>query len=112
MVQTLGKLSEPWWSAWKHRAAYFEDDGMPRKVWDNGIALALGYPLDEMIKDIGTEDGQDDPNRGIVGILEVYGAGIPEVEAEQFQQLLEQVLRWRPEERLPIKMILRHSWFN
>jgi serine/threonine-protein kinase SRPK3 len=37
MVQAFGKLPEPWWSKWKNRGLYFDEDGEPRKTWDDGI---------------------------------------------------------------------------
>ncbi|PGH19332.1 hypothetical protein AJ80_03972 [Polytolypa hystricis UAMH7299] len=46
IVQTFGKLPEPWWSAWGSRSIYFGDDGKPNETWPDGIALAVEYPLE------------------------------------------------------------------
>ena len=56
IVQMKGKLPEPWWHWWDKRKLCFDDHGKPLKDWPNGKVLAVQYPLEEMIGDIGSED--------------------------------------------------------
>lgn len=61
IVQTLGKLPEPWWSAWEARSRVFDEEGRPHPHHkrEDGIALAVEYLLLAQIRDIGAE-GFDD----------------------------------------------------
>ncbi|KAK9481653.1 hypothetical protein V1527DRAFT_455805 [Lipomyces starkeyi] len=58
MVHTLGKLPEPWWSAWNRRHDYFDEYGSPKIHWPNDIPLSRQYPLIQNIRDIGAGDIQ------------------------------------------------------
>jgi serine/threonine protein kinase len=54
MVQMLGELPEPWWSKWDvERQKYFDEDGQPRKDWEDGIPLAVKFPVEQAINEIG-----------------------------------------------------------
>jgi len=111
MVQALGKLPEPWWTAWENRGLFFDDDGEPRKTWDDGIVRACKFELDEMIADIGAEDEEDEgPERNCAVMLEPTGVKVPEEEASQMKDLLGKILKWKPEERISIKEIIDHRW--
>ena len=61
IVQTLGKLPEPWWSAWEGCSRYFDEEGRPHPHHkrEDGIALAVEYLLLAQIRDIGAEDFDD-----------------------------------------------------
>ncbi|KAF7866860.1 hypothetical protein EAF04_005701 [Stromatinia cepivora] len=111
MVQAFGKLPEPWWTAWENRSLFFDDDGEPKKTWDDGIVRASKFELDEMIAEIGAEDEEeDDLERNCAVMLEPNGAKVPEDEASQMKDLLERILKWKPEERISIKEIMDHRW--
>ncbi|APA12528.1 hypothetical protein sscle_09g072980 [Sclerotinia sclerotiorum 1980 UF-70] len=111
MVQTLGKLPEPWWTMWENRSMFFDEDGEPKKIWRDGIIRANKFDLDEMIADVGAEDEEDDdPQRNCAMMLEPNGVKVPEGEALQMIDLLERILKWKPEERISIKEIMDHRW--
>ncbi|KAK9258051.1 kinase-like domain-containing protein [Lipomyces tetrasporus] len=144
IVQTLGKLPEPWWSSWKLRDAFFDEHGKPRKSWPNDIPMAVEYPLIAHIRDIGSEDNEviadeaahirdigSEGNGAIADeaalgdlknivrsepdgnpIFEPLGMRLTEAEVEAFDDLLHKVLRYHPEQRLPVKEILKHAWFT
>ncbi|KAM3074872.1 hypothetical protein ACMFMG_008286 [Clarireedia jacksonii] len=114
MVQAFGKLPEPWWTAWENRVLFFDDDGEPKKTWEDGIARASKFELDEMIAEIGAEDDDDDedPERNCAVILEPNGSKVPEEEASQMEDLLGRILKWKPEERISIKEIMNHPWLS
>ncbi|EPE32977.1 Protein kinase-like (PK-like) [Glarea lozoyensis ATCC 20868] len=113
MIQAFGKLPEPWWSLWDQRGAFFDDNGEPRTTWDDGIARATKFELNDMIAEIGAEDEEeDDPERPCAVMLEPNGVTVPEEEASQMKDLLEKILKWIPEERISIKEIAKHSWLS
>ncbi|KAK9240662.1 hypothetical protein V1525DRAFT_385322 [Lipomyces kononenkoae] len=112
IVQTLGKLPEPWWSPWQLRDAFFDDNGNPRKTWPNDIPMAIEYPLIAHIRDIGSEDNEgiaeeaaleDMKNiarsepEGKPPIFESQGMRPTEAEMKAFDDLLHKVLRYKPE---------------
>ncbi|CAD6450119.1 33ab4c0c-e259-4121-b2b0-1f3406a084e2 [Sclerotinia trifoliorum] len=87
MVSALGKLPEPWWTA------------------------ARKFELDEKIADIGAEDEEeDDPGRNCAVMLEPSGVKVEKEEASQMKDLLERILKWKPEERISIKEIMDSRW--
>jgi len=107
MVQAFGKLPEPWWTAWGKRILFFDEDGEPRKTWDDGIVRASKFGLDEMIAEIGAEDDEeDDLERNRAVMLEPNGAKVPEEEASQMKDLLGRILKWKPES----VFLSRKSW--
>jgi serine/threonine-protein kinase SRPK3 len=113
IVQAFGKLPEPWWSMWDQRGAFFDDNGEPRMTWEDGIARATKFGLDEMIADIGAEDEEEDnPERPCAVMLEPNGATVLEEEASQMKDLLDKILKWIPAERISIKEIAKHPWLS
>lgn len=124
MVQALGKLPEPWWSSWGKRHLYFDDDdGKPRTSWVNNIPLAVEYPLIRQILDIGMEDDQvcfkdgDEATASFAqldnrSILEPSGMKLTEAEAYLFEDLIKKIVKYNPDERLPVKEIISHPWFG
>lgn len=118
-VQTKGKLPQPWWSRWSARSTYFDESGKPLPDGPDGFAMANEYPLQEMIADIGDEDGDvdsegDTASEGEVAhsLLEVCGTRVPEDEAREMRDLLEAILQWIPEERMGIEQIIEHPWLS
>jgi serine/threonine-protein kinase SRPK3 len=113
MVQAFGKPPEPWWSMWEERGLFFDEDGEPRRTWDNGIVRASKFELQEMIAEIGAEDEEkENPERSCDVMLEANGTIVPEEEASQMKDLLEKILKWKPEERIPVKEIASHRWLS
>lgn len=121
MVQTLGKLPEPWWSTWEHRYAYFDDQGKPKQDWENGFRLAVEYPLVQQIVDIGTEDGEDgdDETEEVEKtvdckedkLMEIPGTKITNDEVDLLKDLLTGILKYAPNQRLTMGNIANHDWF-
>lgn len=121
MVQTLGKLPEPWWNAWEHRHTYFDDQGKPKKTRKDDIKLAVEYPLVKQIEDIGTEDEEDGDEEG-----EEAGRALHSKESRLnastrtkltnekvglLKYLLSEIFKYTPNERLTAKNIINHSLF-
>ncbi|EER40445.1 protein kinase [Histoplasma capsulatum H143] len=114
IVQTFGKLPEPWWSAWTARQTYFNnDDGKPRDSWPNGIPLAVEYPLGQQVRDIGAEDGQADlDSYSTHSWLEPLGTRLTEAEASELEDLLFKLLQFWPEKRLSACPVVKHPWLQ
>lgn len=123
MVQTLGKLPEPWWNSWEQRKMYFDDDGKPKTSWVNNITLAVEYPLTQQVTDIGAEDDQVCSNKGDEdatsssfladgSILEPLGTRLTQGEAQLLEDLIGRIVRYDQDERLPTEEIIRHPWFS
>lgn len=108
MVQTLGKLPEPWWSSWECRYTYFNDDGKPKTHWPNNIPLAVHYPLRAQIEDIGA-DGDESVTSSM---LEPPGSKLSELEVDMFEDLLQRVITYTPEQRLSVDQVLTHPWLG
>ncbi|KAK4554930.1 hypothetical protein LTR86_008078 [Recurvomyces mirabilis] len=110
-VQMKGRMPDPWWGRWERRARCFEEDGRPRKVGPNGRVLAVETSLEEKIGWIGTED-EGEALLAAPGpeLLEPYGAVVPDGQAEIMRDLLDGMLKWRPEERVTIEQVLKHPW--
>lgn len=116
-VQMKGKLPDAWWCSWNARSSYFDESGKPLLEGPNGQAMATEYPLDEMISDIGDEDGDMDSEDGSTNeresrasMLELHGTKLAEDEVRDMEDLLTKILRWNPEERMPVEQILQHRW--
>lgn len=112
MVQMKGRLPDPWWQSWDKRSMCFDEDGKPHADWPDGIAMAVEYPVEQMIADIGSQDEGGAFFGSEVEILEPKDTTVPEKEAESMADLLNRVLRWEPEERLSVPEILRHPWIS
>ncbi|RJE18525.1 CMGC SRPK protein kinase [Aspergillus sclerotialis] len=118
IVQAFGKLPEPWWSAWKKRPIYFDDEGKPNQVWPNNIRLAIEYPLEAQIRDIGAEDENsgnqalEELDRRHQYIFESPGTRLSPAEAADFKDLLEKMLRYRHGDRIQLEEIRKHAWLS
>ncbi|KAK9247894.1 CMGC/SRPK protein kinase [Lipomyces tetrasporus] len=125
IVETLGKLPEPWWNSWEKRHVYFDEDGKPIKGPD--ICFSAEHPLIGQIRDIGAEESRVITDEGTIdenllkntvpaepeteSIFEPRGTRLTEAEVEVFGDLLRKVLKYNPEERLQIEKIVKHAWF-
>jgi serine/threonine protein kinase len=109
IVLLFGKLPEPWWSNWTEKQDCFEDE----------------VDADGRVK----ERDPDENTRRYLSIQEALapgfsgftGAGreqkairrdIPQREIEVFSDLLEQLFKYTPSERLSAAAALRHEWFK
>ena len=116
MVQTFGKLPEPWWTEWGvERRRFFDEDGEPRTDWNGGIAPSVKFPLEQAVQDIGARDKTGTDADGESTHCEMSDWEPPHppprvvgVEARDFADLLLKVLRLKPEERMPAEAVVRH----
>ncbi|KAJ7766733.1 kinase-like domain-containing protein [Mycena metata] len=115
-VETLGRLPAPWWDAFGQRKVWFDEDGSPisaedqkREGEDSGgsFTQASTSSIRDKLRSVGTED--DDVYDG--HLAEQSGTRIPEQEVEVFGDLLEKMMRYRPEERIKINEVVGHVWF-
>jgi serine/threonine-protein kinase SRPK3 len=111
MVSTLGKLPEPWWSKFENRHGWFEENGEP-KVQVNGEPKfpARKTSIRKLLQKIGNNDKLDSKRHG--PMMEPPGTRLEEEELELLTNLLEKMLRYRPEKRITIKEVVRHPWFE
>lgn len=93
MVQMRGRLPSPWWESWDKRSLCFDEDGKPLKDWPNGVPMAVEYPLEEMVADIGSEDDDAALFGPEISILEPMNQRVPENEADRMVDLLIKTLK-------------------
>ncbi|TFY66285.1 hypothetical protein EVG20_g4810 [Dentipellis fragilis] len=113
-VETLGKLPEPWWKSFAEQALWFDEDGEPKSEKDQKLAGALlcssKSSIREKLRSIGTQDDSSYLNEG--PMIEKSGVRLCEEEIELLGQLLEKMLRYRPEERIRMPEVVEHPWFT
>ncbi|KAF5319341.1 hypothetical protein D9619_008895 [Psilocybe cf. subviscida] len=118
MVETLGRLPEPWWAAFAHREEWFYDDGRVRSEEEQmrapGIGagrfeLAVAEPLHAKLRKTGTH-GPSGVDEG--PMCEPPGVRMEEDEVELLGDLLGKMLRYKPEERITIEEVIEHPWFS
>jgi serine/threonine protein kinase len=113
-VETLGKLPEPWWSAFEHRHLWFEENGepKPREIQKlEGVLLpAIKSSIRQKLREIGEQDEPPEADEG--PMIETIGTRLEEGEAVLLGDLLKKMLKYRPEERIAIQEVVRHPWFK
>lgn len=113
-VEMPEKLPEPWWNAFEHRQTWFEDNGEPksREIQDQeGVLLpAMKSSILQKLREIGERDELPEANEGLM--FEAAGTQLEEREVELLGDLLEKMLRYRPEERVTIQEVMQHPWFK
>lgn len=118
MVEILGIMPEPWWSTtWEGRAQVYADE--PDEL---GRAV---FVREEKQRDEAKTTYHPSVAQGARSLQEKLAAGVwymsddaPEathreissVETKLFADLLGQLLRWKPEERVSAEKILSHEW--
>jgi serine/threonine protein kinase len=113
MVQMKGKLPDSWWKRWDKRSMSFGEDGRPNEHWPQGRVLAMEYPLEKMIGDIGSEDDESAVTSDPAGeMLERAWSKVPGDEAEAMKDLLDSMLQWDRDKRLSLEQILKHRWIT
>ncbi|XP_006463277.1 hypothetical protein AGABI2DRAFT_152487 [Agaricus bisporus var. bisporus H97] len=113
-VETLGRLPDPWWAAFKERAIWFEEDGQPKSEQDqerSGVLLTA-YKDSIKMKLLGIGE-EDDPSLEDEGpMIEKPGVRLREEEVALLADLLEKMLKYIPEERLRIQDVIQHPYFT
>lgn len=112
IVQSLGKLPEPWWNAWKSRDKYFDDDGLPHKQWQTPFALAETITLRDHVANVIDGDGNGDGGSVENEASKENGDRALVGELEMLHELLSLVLRYSPEERLSADEICELRWMK
>jgi serine/threonine-protein kinase SRPK3 len=111
MFQTFGRLPDRSRNAWNKPTDFFNDDGKSKQEWSDSILNfpnAVEYPMDKVMADIGSEDGDQEPRKGEV-ILEPGGTGVPHEGVAQLKNLLNGIFKWVPEERISLDDVLNNS---
>lgn len=113
-VETLGQLPDPWWDAFEQRAFWFGEDGQPMSEQDQERAgtflTAYRTSIRTKLLEIGE---QGDLPYGYEGpMIENPGVRLPEEEVDLLADLLQRMLKYRPEERIRIQDVIRHPWFT
>ncbi|EGN96975.1 hypothetical protein SERLA73DRAFT_154350 [Serpula lacrymans var. lacrymans S7.3] len=113
-VETLGRLPDPWWGAFEQRSLWFEEDGQPKSEQDQERAGVLLKSYKTSIRAKLLQIGeQDDPSSEDEGpMIEKLGVRLPEEEVDMLVDLLEKMLKYRPEERICLQHVIRHPWFT
>jgi len=114
MVETLGRLPDPWWAAFEQRSQWFEGDGQPKSEQHQeraGVLLkAYRSSIRMKLLEIGEQD--DPPSEDEGPMIEKPGVRLHEEEVRLLEDLLEKMLKYIPEERIRIQDVIRHPWFT
>ncbi|KAJ7441872.1 kinase-like domain-containing protein [Mycena latifolia] len=113
-VETLGQLPNPWWASFAERALWFNEDGEPKSSAAQertGLLIRSSKSsIREKLWSIGTEDDLPDGDEG--PMVEKPGTRLREDEVELLDDLLQKMLRYRPEERIGMEVVVGHPWFS
>ena len=120
IVTILGVLPEPWWSStWGRRRDYFKDKGdelgrviphreeppiPPNVSIHPSVAQGARSLQDKLAPGVWYMDSGLPPER--------WHHDIPQLEIEVFADLLGNLLRYRPEDRISAEEALSHEWFT
>ncbi|KAJ3927549.1 MAG: kinase-like domain-containing protein [Lentinula lateritia] len=100
MIETLGRLPDPWYNAFRNRVQCFEEDEQPEE----------GSSIREKLRSFGTPKRIPGYNRG--PMFEKMETKMDDKEVELLTDLLEKMLRYRPEDRIGIREVVDHPWFK
>ncbi|OAA54309.1 Protein kinase-like domain protein [Niveomyces insectorum RCEF 264] len=114
----LGKLPEPWWTNWKERDEHFEPaTGLPphsplvlrpRSAVKHGSAVAPPRSVREAITSSCYRPVWE---RSRIDHYEKI-QDIADEEADLLADLIEKLLRYTPEDRIPAQSVVEHAWFR
>ncbi|XP_006463023.1 hypothetical protein AGABI2DRAFT_119833 [Agaricus bisporus var. bisporus H97] len=114
IVETLGRLPDPWWATFEQRALWFEEDGQSKNEQDQedaGVLLqAYRSSIRAKLLEVGERD--DPPSEHEGPMIEKPWVRLLEEEVGLLENLLEKMLKYIPEERLRIQNVIRHPWFT
>ncbi|KAJ7174172.1 kinase-like domain-containing protein [Mycena crocata] len=112
-VETLGRFPDPWWGSFVERTEWFEEGGEPKSGEAQqraGVYIqATRTSIREKLRSIGIN--YDPPHFDEGPLVEKPGVALHEEEVEVFGDLLEKMLRYRPEERIEKDEVVQHPWF-
>lgn len=112
-VETLGRLPDPWWAAFEQRSLWFDEDGQPKSEQDQEpYVKACRSSIRDKLCEIGEGDDELPPFGDEGLMIEKIGVRLREEEVGLLEDLLEKMLRYRPEERIGIRDVVRHPWFG
>jgi len=111
LVQLFGKLPEPWWSSWEKRDLWFNEEGLPDKLLDNGTPAANQHTLEGFLAQgykytyfaDGLFSGEDGEKKSVT---------IPADEIKDFANLLGRMFKYQPNERITAAMAATHPWLQ
>ncbi|CAM6004001.1 unnamed protein product [Sphagnum balticum] len=129
LAMILGKFPEPWWSTtWERRKDFFEDNaGADGRVVEIRREVKSGnaethHPGREKEPEIviiqqqeprslqdALAPGMFHKNRHGPGVTQ---RNIAQQEIDHFSELLAGIFKYAPEERLTVRDVLAHAWFN
>ncbi|KZT32625.1 kinase-like protein [Sistotremastrum suecicum HHB10207 ss-3] len=104
IVFTLGKLPNPWWTTWK--SGSYEEEGWFDEISDPTKMVTIRQKLLQ----VGTNDDHDADDRGSMAAKP--GTRIDEEEIDLLEDLLLKMLKIHPEERITMREVVRHPWFD
>ncbi|KAJ3781178.1 kinase-like domain-containing protein [Lentinula aff. detonsa] len=114
-VETLGKLPSPWWDSFEERTAWFDDQsGEPKSLEEQeragSLMKAVRSSIREKLRTVGVDDDLSYGDEG--PMMEKCGTRMREEEVELLVDLLEKMLKYRPQERIGVGEVLEHPWFK
>ncbi|KAH9834770.1 uncharacterized protein C8Q71DRAFT_710987, partial [Rhodofomes roseus] len=109
-VEVLGKLPDPWWGSFREHALWFEENGEPRSTQaqqSSGVLIPSSKSsIQARLHSIGTLDEPPSVDEG--PMIEKPGSALDEEEIGLLGDLLVKMLRYRPEERMPMREVMCH----
>ncbi|KAK2600185.1 hypothetical protein QQS21_005059 [Conoideocrella luteorostrata] len=105
MIAFFGKLPLQWWTKWKQRVDYRDEEGRPfrRRIDIHGEDFSVDSVLRGNRQHMGTVDG-------VMQVVKTMG--FPEDEMSLLKDLLLKICAYEPRERWDTSQILRHPWFQ
>lgn len=113
VVQTLGRFPDPWWAAWEARTQWFDEAGALKpceEQAEQSVIVAQATSLLEKLREVGQRGNPPSGDDG--DMIEKMGMKMDEDEIVLMEDLLRRMLRYQPEERITIKDVLNHPWFE
>ena len=111
IVETLGKLPDPWWGAFKERPKWFDEDGNPKAT-----GTAKKTSIKQKLAMIGCQSAPPSHHRSRSGIIDgpmtERGTMLDDDEIEVLGDLLEKMLQYRPQDRIKMCEVVAHPWFH
>ncbi|CAA7268662.1 unnamed protein product [Cyclocybe aegerita] len=111
IVATLGKLPEPWWNAFENRHCWFDENGTVKaSELQQTMLPAEKTSIRQKLASIGAQD--EPPVTGSDGpMMEPLGSRLDNTEIQLLGDLLEKMLRYRPQDRITMGEVVAHPWF-
>ena len=111
IVETLGKLPDPWWGAFKERHKWFDEDGNPKAT-----GTAKKTSIKQKLAMIGCQSAPPSHHRSRSGIIDgpmtERGTRLDDDEIEVLGDLLEKMLKYRLQDRIKMCEVVAHHWFH